>query len=297
MSVALSLSELPMIERSQEFNSKDILLAQRHNFQRLRQGLAYSCREIARRSEEIALQQQDPDLRFTHQAISKWFRGISVPSTKGRELLAIVFKTPREDIDYQCGIVQELDAPILSPVTVHVTDTLGIRHDYHLGVRPNIDFSRPLIFRDWTQLLSHRPGCISRHFKGVSDRLCGYTPVSISPFINRPRAVVLIETGHKAFDRLESPEKRLWFAYLPDGTLEISFLFVDEQGRNAIVAKTGDPLSRWRKFRRDQIDRVGYLGDRVLFYLDFPAAVPEPRNADPRGSILESALNGKVVYR
>lgn len=267
-----------MIERSLQCNSKCVLVSQRHNLQKLRQALAHSCREVARRSEQIAIEQQDPDLQFTHQAVSKWFRGISLPSGKGRELLAMVFKVPREDIDHQCGIVGDAIPPILAPVTVHVTDTLGIRHDYHLGVRPEIDFSRPHVFRDWTQLLSRREGCVNRHFKSVSDRLCGYSPFSIMPFINRPRAVVLVETGHKAFDRLESPEKRLWFAYLPDGTLELSFLFVDEQGRHAIVARPGEPPSKWRRFRREQIDRVGYLGDRVLFYLDFPSREGDLRN-------------------
>lgn len=267
-------------------NSRQVLVSQRHNLQKLRQALAHSCREIAKRSEQIAHEQQDPDLRFSHQAISKWFRGISAPSAKGRELLAMVFKVPREDIDYQCGIVENLPLPILAPVTVHVTDTLGVRHDYHLGVRPEIDFSRPLVFRDWTQLLSHQDGCINRHFKSVSDRICGYIPVSILPFIVRPRAVVLIETGHKAFDRLESPEKHLWFAYLPDGTLELSFLFVDEQGRHAIVARPGEPSSKWRRFRREQIDRVGYLGERVLFYLDFPREDEPQRPLSPESTSL-----------
>jgi len=265
-----------MLGSQQQCNSKSVLLSQRHNLQKMRQALAHSCREIARRSAIVAEEYHDPDLKFTHQAVSKWFRGLSLPSQKARELLAIVFKVPREEIDHCCGIVSEHGALPSAPVTIHVTDTLGVHHDYHTGVRVDFDFSHPHVFRDWTQVLIRRAGTLNRHFKSVSDRLCGYTPVSIAPYINRPGAVVILETGHRAFDRLESPEKHLWFAYLPDGTLEVCFLFVDEQGRHAFVARPGEAPSKWRRYRREQIDRVGYLGNRILFYLD----IPQPNTAN-----------------
>jgi len=185
----------------------------------------------------------------------------------GRELLATVYDISKNDIDLHCGIQSLKEEVSAIPVIVNVTDTLGMRHEYNIGVRPDIDLSRSHIFRDWSSLLSERPECVNRHLRSFSDRLCGYTPSSIPPYINYPKAVVLLETGQKAFDRIESPEKKLWFAYLPDGSLELSYIFLDQQGRHVVVARPGERPAKWRIYHKDQIDRVGYVGDRVLFHL------------------------------
>jgi hypothetical protein len=78
--------------------------------------------------------------------------------------------------------------------------------------------------------------------------------------------VVLIETEHKGYDRLESPNKRLWFSYLPDGGLRISLLFLDETQQTLIAANPGEAADCWRRYPRKQVDCIGYLGSRTLFY-------------------------------
>jgi len=259
--------ENKMTETQRRRDGGSVKVTQRQNLMKLRHIRPYSLRELAKRSTELAERRGDPKLEFTHQAISKWFRGISTPSSMGRELLATVYDISKNDIDLHCGIQPLQEEADTVPIIVNVTDTLGMRHEYNIGIRPDVDLSRSHILRDWSSLLSERPGCINRHLRSFSDRLCGYTPLSIPPYINHSKAVVLLETGQKAFDRLESPEKKLWFAYLPDGSLELSYIFLDQQGRHVIVARPGERPSKWRTYHKDQIDRVGYVGDRVLFHM------------------------------
>ena len=264
-----------MAEIQRRSDGGSVKVTQRQNLMKLRHIRPYSLRELAKRSTELAERRGDPKLEFTHQAISKWFRGISTPSSMGRELLATVYDISKNDIDLHCGIQPLQEEVAAVPIIVNVTDTLGMRHEYKIGARPEIDLSRSHIFRDWSSLLSERPGCINRHLRSFSDRLCGYTPLSIPPYINHSKAVVLLETGQKAFDRVESPEKKLWFAYLPDGSLELSYIFLDQQGRHVIVARPGERPSKWRTYHKDQIDRVGYVGDRVLFHLSLAQEISE----------------------
>jgi transcriptional regulator with XRE-family HTH domain len=228
-----------------------------------RVGLSY--REMAKRSQAPA---HGPDLAFTHQAISKWFRGASQPSEKGRKFLSSVFQVDQTEIDRECGVLPRPAAENAASVIVHAFDLTGSPHHYALRLRNAMDLSQPALLEDWVSLFVGRPGGLSRHFKSLSGRLCGYTPVVMRPYINHPRSVVLIETEHKAFDQLESPNKKLWFVYLPDGSLELGLLFAEPQGRNVILAKPGEKASKWRRFHRDQVDRVGFVGNRLLFCLD-----------------------------
>jgi hypothetical protein len=228
-----------------------------------RVGLSY--RAMAKRSQALV---DRPVSTFTHQAISKWFRGASQPSDEGREFLSMVFQVRQAEIDLGCGILRRPVINNATRVVVHAFDLSGCPHDYPLKLRSEMDLSRPALLEDWASLFAGRPGGLSRHFKSLSGRLCGYTPVAMRPYINHPRSVVLIETEHKAFDQLESPNKKLWFVFLPDGSLELGLLFVEPQGSNVILAKPGEKPSKWRRFHRNQIDRVGYVGNRLLFCLD-----------------------------
>jgi hypothetical protein len=207
-----------------------------------------------------------PVLTVTYQVISKWLRGASQPSVEAREFLSVLSKVNPADLG--CGIRRRPAMENATRVVVHAFDLSGYPHDYSLTLGSEMVLSRAALLQDWVSLFAGRRGGLSRHFRSLSGRLCGYTPVAIPPYINHPRSVVLIETEHKAFDQLESPNKRLWFVYLPDGSLELGLLFVEPQGSNVILAKPGEKPSKWRRFHRNQIDRVGYVGNRLLFCLD-----------------------------
>jgi transcriptional regulator with XRE-family HTH domain len=193
-------------------------LHQRQYLMSLQRHIGFSYREMAQRSGTMI---DRSDLKFTHQAISKWFRGVSQPSEKGREFLSVLLRVSQVEIERHCGIAGTADEEMI-PVTVHTVDTNGRQREYHLPLRKDVDLSGPVLVHNWTHIFQQTPGALSRHFKSLSNRLCGYAPLEIRPYINHPRSVVLIETEHKAFDKLEAPNKRLWFACLPDGSLEIS---------------------------------------------------------------------------
>jgi hypothetical protein len=110
---------------------REYLMGLRYRF-KLLHPRKISYREMSRRSDELS------ERGFTHQAISKWFRGATQPSEEGREFLSVFFKVKRAEIDRACGVLREGYSALRTSPPVYVLREYRLvdRQGCDLGFEP-----------------------------------------------------------------------------------------------------------------------------------------------------------------
>jgi len=109
---------------------------------KLRHIRPYSLRELAKRSTELAERRRRSELEFTQPGYLKWFRGISTRPRWGENFSQLSMIFLKTILIYIAGIQPLQEEADTVPIIVNVTDTLGMRHEYNIGIRPDVDLSR-----------------------------------------------------------------------------------------------------------------------------------------------------------
>jgi transcriptional regulator with XRE-family HTH domain len=224
-------------------------------------------REIARRSRVLAEELGQPKLAVQHQAVSAWLSGTRNPRAEHRRLLSMIFQVPLDELNRGCDGVfdQRNTSAILNPVAVHVHG-VDRSFEYRLTLRNDIDLNVPAVYRHWAEIFRPWPAPLARHFGRLKYKLFGWIPDRVaSPLVRYPRSLVPLSTGGVTLREEDLADQRIWFVYLPDGSLDAGI--ASREGRWLVLLKGSESGPDARKYPLARVDLVGYVTGKTLFHL------------------------------
>ncbi len=232
-----------------------------------------TAREVARQIAVISQELRSPRLAAGHQSVSAWVNGTRKPTSAHRKLLASVLQEPLADLNRACEAdTDELEVPALFQQVTAVVHGEFQNYRYRLPLKKEIDITKVAVYEDWTSMFGSRPAHLMRHLRRVKAELFGWIPDhSVRPLVEHSCCLVPLQPVPKrvtlrVLDDSESSQRRVWFAYLPDGNLHAGIgyrdrrLFWFAKSTNGKVITTSYPLSR--------VELVGFFFGSVLFHFD-----------------------------
>jgi transcriptional regulator with XRE-family HTH domain len=240
-------------------------------------GRHLSAREIARRSAMIAEELGKPELAVGHQAVSAWVNGTRHPTGEHRRILATILDVSVANLNEAFdGETEPLNVQsILKPTTVIVHGTFQ-NYRYTLAIRKEVDLTQPAIYRDWSTMFSIRPVRLIRHLRHIHYEWFGWIPDnSASPMVRYPRCLVPLErvsqrAALRMLDTAESCQRRVWFVYLPGGTLHVGIGY--RENRSFSFVRTNGTAVSIESYPFSRVELVGYFTGNALFHL-LPATI------------------------
>lgn len=232
-------------------------LLRRHNL---------SARELAWRSKDVARKLGQPDLAFVRQTVSFWLKGTRSPRFEHRKMLAMILEVPLQELNR--GIDgEEAVTGGSNNVNVRVYGAEGASFEYSLTIAQGVDLRFPALYEHWADMFSSRPAPLMRHFRALRHKLFGWIPDNSGyPFILHAQCLVPVENDRLVVESSITTQRRAWFIYLPDGTLEVGAAY---QEHHSLFLLKPD-LARSRSYPLSSIDVVGYVTGRILFQIGSP---------------------------
>jgi transcriptional regulator with XRE-family HTH domain len=241
-----------------------------------------SARELARRSTVIAQEHGEPKLAVGHQAVSAWTNGTRHPNLTHRRVLAAILGVSIANLNRAFDPRDEhVNVRTMVKSTTAVIHGALQKYGHPVVVRSDISLSEPAVYRDWGEMFMFRPPQLMRHLRNVRHDLFGWIPDdSASPMVRSPHCLVPLErvsqrAALQALDTIDSAQRRIWFVYLPGGTLHVGV--GHREDRLFSLARNTRQGLDIRTFPLSQVDFVGYFTGRVLFHLVVPAVNRQPR--------------------
>ncbi len=241
-----------------------------------------SAREVARRSAVIAQKKAEPKLAVGHQAVSAWANGNRHPSPPHKRVLASILGVSIANLNRACDPQDaHLDLRAMVRSTTAVVQGTLQKYGHPVVVRTGIRLSEPALYRDWGEMFAFRPPQLMRHLRNVRHDLFGWIPDdSASPLVHSPHCLVPLErvsqrTALQTLDTIHSAARRIWFVYLPDGTLHVGI--GHREDRFFSLARNTMQGLDIRRVPLSQVEFVGYFTGRVLFHLVVPNKSRQPR--------------------
>ena len=235
-----------------------------------------SLRQFAYLSKRLAGKQQQPALMFSHNSAVEWFNGNRNPKIIHRHAISLLLGVPIEVVNSAFDfVVPEMQPQTSEPTHAVIRIQSGSRpFEYPLSIKPLVDLSVPTVYEDqqWEEMFSVYPASLRRHLSRTKTKLCGWVPHDLfKPLIPFPRCLVLLNRSSRV-PSLGDPDafnKRIWFIGLPSGNVDIRFLYRD--GRHYV---TSTPHQEEERFRKNDLDPLGYLDGNVVFYLELLSQQP-----------------------
>jgi transcriptional regulator with XRE-family HTH domain len=227
-----------------------------------------SLRAIAALSARVAQELGEPRKAFTHQALSKWLNGSAYPSREHRELLAAaIFKVPFDEFNRGCdgpGTTASIDSVFRAVSAIVHRGGEEFRYR-NLTIKGKIDLQKPAIYSNWFDMFDPKPRSLAHHFTNVCYDAFGWVPdESAMPIVPYPLAMVPVITKSLRLEDRHSVDKRVWFIYLPDGSIDVGFACRD--GNCLLLAKA--PTHRFKSYPFGRIDLIGYVTGKTVFRLE-----------------------------
>lgn len=178
-------------------------------------------------------------------------------------MLAIILEVPFPDLNREID-GEELGVATLKNVNVRVYGTDGETFEYGLTLAEGVDLWRPAVYQHWADMFSSRPAPLMRHFRAINYRMFGWIPDDSGyPFVLHAPCLVPLETDRLTIESSTKNQRRVWFIYLPDRTLEVGFAYRE---RHSLFLLKPDQ-TRDRKYPLSNIDVIGYVTGKVLFQI------------------------------
>lgn len=235
-----------------------------------------SFRQFAYLSKRLASKHQQPALMFSHVAATQWFNGKRNPTSIHRQSIATLLGISIEVVNGAFDFVApELQSHTSEPTYAVIRIQGGSRSfEYPLSIKPQVDLSIPAVYEDqqWEEMFSVYPASLRRHLSRTKTKLCGWVPHDLfKPLIPYSRCLVLLKRSARvlSLDDSDGFSRRIWFIGLPSGNVDIRFLYRD--GRHYV---TSTPHNGEQRFRKDDLDPLGYVIGSVVFQLDVLAQQP-----------------------
>jgi transcriptional regulator with XRE-family HTH domain len=222
-----------------------------------------SAREVAWRSNAVAREFGRPELAFSHQTVSFWLNGTRNPRSEHKRILAKILQVPLQELDREIEGA-ELVSDELANVNVRVYGAEGTVFEYSLTLAPGVDLRYPTLYEHWADMFSSRPAPLMRHFRAVKYKLFGWIPDDSGyPFVVQAPCLVPLKADRLSVENRITTQRRVWFIYLPDRTLEVGSAY---QERNSLFLLKPD-VRRIKEYPLSSIDLVGHVTGKVLFHI------------------------------
>jgi len=216
----------------------------------------------------VAAALNSPSSCFSYQAVSAWLNGARNPSAEHRRILALILDVPLDELNLHCdGPVADyvrLES-LLRRVKVHVRKE-DRQFSYILTVAADIDITRPAVYEKWTDMFNPWPTALMKHFARMKYKLFGWIPTVSSPvLVHRAMSLVPLERRVK-LPEPDSPQKQIWFLYLPDGQLSAGVAFRDGRWLKLLGLHSTD--GHFENYPLSRIEPVGCVTGKSLLRLE-----------------------------
>jgi len=181
-------------------------------------------------------------------------------------MLAVILDVPfpefNREIDGEDG--EELGVGSVKNVNVRVYGADGATFEYSLTLANGVDLWRPAVYRHWADMFSSRPAPLMRHFRANKYKLFGWIPDDSGyPSVLRAPCLVPLKVDRLIVESSTSNQRRVWFIYLPDRTLEVGFAYQEQ--RSLFLLKSD--RTGVKKYPLSSVDLLGHVTGKVLFQI------------------------------
>jgi transcriptional regulator with XRE-family HTH domain len=254
--------------RRQEGGAISEFKSQAQYLRDLQQRHGLTLREIARRSAALADALGQPQLAFTHQAISAWLSGTRNPRFHHRQAMAMIFNVALQKMNHtlDAAVFEQIRADTILKPAVVVVHGNERSFEHRLTLRSDMDFSQPAVFASWTEIFRPFPARLVRHFSRLKYSLFGWIPDrSAYPLIRHARSLVPLEEHRALSAGVHSVNKEVWFVTLPGGKVDAGIAVRD--GRWLVLSKPGEANQLTQRYPFSRIDLIGRVTAKPLFHL------------------------------
>jgi hypothetical protein len=229
-----------------------------------------SAREVARRSTVIAQNKGEPKI------------GKRRPNPTHKRVLANILGVSIASLNRACDPQdRHVNVRTMVKSTTAIVQGTVQKYGHQVVVRSDISLGEPALYRDWGEMFVFRPPQLMQHLRNVRHDLFGWIPDdSASPMVPSPHCLVPLErvsqrTALQTLDTIDSARRRIWFVYLPGGSLHVGV--GHREDRFFSLARNTRHGLDIRSFPLSKVDFVGYFTGRVLFHLVVPPINRQPR--------------------
>lgn len=178
-------------------------------------------------------------------------------------MLAIILDVPFQEFNHEID-GEELGVGAVKNVNVRVYGADGATFEYSLTLANGVDLWRPAVYRHWADMFSSRPAPLMRHFRANKYKLFGWIPDDSGyPSVLRAPCLVPLKVNRLTIESSTSNQRRVWFIYLPDRTLEVGFAYQEQ--RSLFLLKPD--RTGVRKYPLSGVDLLGHVTGKVLFQI------------------------------
>lgn len=195
--------------------------------------------------------------------MSFWLNGTRNPRSEHRRILANILQVPFQELDREIeGAELGSDEPNNVDLRVYGAD--GTVFEYSLTLAEGVDLRRPSLYEHWADMFSSRPAPLMRHFRAAKHNLFGWIPDDSGyPVVLHAPCLVPLKTDRLRLESSITNQRRVWFVYLPDRTLDVGLAY--REHRSLFLVKADK--RRVMEYPLSNIDLIGYVTDRVLFQI------------------------------
>lgn len=143
-------------------------------------------------------------------------------------MLAIILDVPLPEFNREID-GEELGVGAVKNVSVRVYGADEAIFEYSLTLAEGVDLWRPAVYRHWAAMFSSRPAPLMRHFRTIKYKLFGWIPDDSGyPIVLHGPCLVPLKINRLTIESSTTNQRRVWFIYLPDQTLEVGFTYQEQ---------------------------------------------------------------------